>query len=454
MKNITLLFFIFISINCFAQFSKTHYIPPITAQNNLVGDHYLYISTPSTTSVNFRIIENGNGGAVITGTVSNTAPYVYRIGTGNTTQLFTPKTEIGTVQNKGYVIEAENLIYASVRVNSGLTFSGNYNHAGGLVSKGNSALGKVFRLGAMLNPLYDTSLLNFASILSTENNTAITISNIPDGTVLSNGIIISGPISITLNKNESYVLALENYPTSTSNSSKMIGALVVANKPVVVNSGSFGGSNNTILTGTSPMGTGRDVGFDQIVPLEKTGKTYIFVKGNGTDELERVILVSHSDNTEIFTNGNPIPVTTLTAGSYHVLNGNDFINGNLYVTTSENVFAYQCIGGTASPANQNLFFVPPLNCSTPNIVDNIPLIQAIGAVTYNGGLNIVTEANASVLINNLPISASAVPIIGPTAPSFVRYTVNNLSGNIAVTSSKQVYVSYFGTNGAATYGGY
>jgi hypothetical protein len=56
-------------------------------------------------------------------------------------------------------------------VNSGLAINGNYVHAGGLVSKGNSALGKVFRLGAMLNPLYDTSVLNFASILSTENNT-------------------------------------------------------------------------------------------------------------------------------------------------------------------------------------------------------------------------------------------------------------------------------------------
>jgi hypothetical protein len=55
-------------------------------------------------------------------------------------------------------------------VNSGLAINGNYVHAGGLVSKG-SALGKVFRLGAMLNPLYDTSVLNFASILSTENNT-------------------------------------------------------------------------------------------------------------------------------------------------------------------------------------------------------------------------------------------------------------------------------------------
>jgi hypothetical protein len=78
-------------------------------------------------------------------------------------------------------------------VNSGLAINGNYVHAGGLVSKGNSALGKVFRLGAMLNPLYDTSVLNFASILSTENNTTITISNIPDGTVLSDGTQLVGP---------------------------------------------------------------------------------------------------------------------------------------------------------------------------------------------------------------------------------------------------------------------
>jgi hypothetical protein len=36
----------------------------------------------------------------------------------------------------------------------------------------------------------------------------------------------------------------------------------------------------------------------------------------------------------------------------------------------------------------------------------------------------------------------------------VRYTVNGLSGNITIKSTRQVYVSYFGTNGAATYGGY
>ncbi|MBF4472843.1 T9SS type B sorting domain-containing protein, partial [Flavobacterium sp. HJJ] len=254
-----------------------------------------------------------------------------------------------------------------------------------------------------------------------------------------------------------YVLALQNYFDDglTSNSSKIIGALVQSDKPVVVNSGSFGGSNSKevrIQNGVS-LPVGRDVGFDQIVPLEKTGKEYIFVKGIGTNELERVLLIAHSDQTKIFLNGDTAtPIATLNSGEYTVLDGSQFIDGNMYITSTQNIFAYQSIGGSASPANQNLFFVPPINCSTPNTVDNIPQIQAIGNSTLMGVLNIVTEAGASVSLNNVPITDLPTAITGN--PNFVRYTVNSLSGNIAVKSTKQVYVSYFGTNGAATYGGY
>lgn len=420
------------------------------------ADHYLYISTPNTTNVNFKIIEIG--GAIITGVVNNNSPYIHTIGSGNTTQLFTPKSSTGIVKNKGYIIEADNLVYASVRGNAALN-NGNYNHAGGLVSKGNSALGKTFRLGAMLNPNVDGSLLNFTSILATENNTTLTISNMPIGTIFSDLTTYTAPIVVTLNKNESYVMALENYNGNNfpSNSSKMIGALVESSKPVVVNSGSFGGSN-------SANTSGRDVGYDQIVSYEKTGREYIFVKGVGTNELERVLLIANNPNTIIYLNGSTTPFATLAnAGDYVVVDGSQFSNGNLYVAASENVFAYQSIGGLAPgflpngnlnnpPANQNLFFVPPLNCATPSSVDNIPLIERIGNNTFEGGLNIVTETGALVKINGVTTTASPVSITGN--PNFVRYTINNLSGNIAVKSTKQVYVSYFGTNGAATYGGY
>ena len=451
MKKTVLFLFILFSANCFSQFSKTHYLPPITAQSNVVEDHYIYISTPSTKNVPFKIIENG--GNVIKGVVNNLSPFRYFIGTGDLTQLFTPKNSIGIVKNKGYVIEAEDLVYANIRVNAARTLNGAYNHAGGMVSKGNSALGKTFRLGAMLNPLFDTTLLNFASILATENGTKVTISNLPIGTILTDGTIINGPITVTLNKNESYVLALENNNTvsNPSNSAKIIGALVESDKAVAVNAGSFCGSNSTLVSGTgNPIG--RDVGFDQIVPIERTGTEYIFVKGNGTDEIERVLLIAHTDQTKIFLNGNTLPFATLNKGEYVAIDGTNFNNGSLYVTSSEKIFAYQSIAGTASPANQNMFFVPPLNCSTPNVVDNIPNIQEIGNTFYNGGLNIITETGATVLINNSPISASPQSITGNL--NFVRYTVSGLNGNIAVKSTKQVYVSYFATNGAATYGGY
>ncbi|CAN1509878.1 Gliding motility-associated, C-terminal domain [Flavobacteriaceae bacterium] len=453
--SLRFVFILLFTINGFAQFSKTHYIPPLISAPGLVEDQYLYISTPSIVNVNFKII--ANGGSVISGSVNKNTPYRFDIGAGNNTQLFTTNT--GIVTNKGYIIEAEDLIYVSARVNAGLNNNGGYNHAGGLVSKGNSALGTTFRLGAMLNPLFDTTLLNFATILSTENGTKITLSNLQNGTRLLDGTIVSGPINITLDKNESYILALQNYNDGSpfSNSSKIIGALVTSDRPVVVNSGSFGGSNSSELginpNGGSMIPIGRDVGFDQIVALEKTGKEYVFVKGIGTDELEKVILVAHVDNTQIFLNGsNGTPFKTLNQGEYVAIDGSQFINGNLYVTANEKIFAYQCIAGSNSPANQNMFFVPPINCSTPNTVDNIPLIEFIGNNNFNGILNIVTEAGATVLLNNNPISSSPTDITGN--PDFVRYTVNGLSGNIAVKSTKQVYVSYFGTNGAATYGGY
>jgi hypothetical protein len=223
-----------------------------------------------------------------------------------------------------------------------------------------------------------------------------------------------------------------------------------------VNSGSLAGSNSSILALNQNQvlaPTGRDVGFDQIVSYEKTGKEYIFVKGWGTDELERVLLIANMPQTDVYINGNSTPFTTLVnPGDYVAIDGSQFSNENLYVSTSENVFAYQSIGGSAFAANQNMFFVPPLNCATPNTVDNIPFIESIGTTTFNGGLNIVTETSANVLINGNPIGSFPIAITGNTG--FVRYTINSLFGNITIKSDKQVYVSYFGSNGAATYGGY
>jgi hypothetical protein len=88
----------FATITAFSQFSKTHFIPPLSCSNSIgAADQYLYISTPTTTNVNFVITSNV---FVASGTVSNNSP-PYSIGTGND-GLITPKTAIGVVTNKRF----------------------------------------------------------------------------------------------------------------------------------------------------------------------------------------------------------------------------------------------------------------------------------------------------------------------------------------------------------------
>ena len=143
-----ILFVLLFSLNCFSQFSKTHYIPPLSGSSSVTSEEqFLYISTPNVNPVNFRIIELG--GNTIVGTVSRNVPYVYNVGFGNDTQLHVDQSlASGVLNNKGYIVEADDLVYVSARVTAG-----NGNQAGQVVSKGLAALGLRFRVGAFTNTL-------------------------------------------------------------------------------------------------------------------------------------------------------------------------------------------------------------------------------------------------------------------------------------------------------------
>ena len=456
MKKITLLFLLF-ALNCFAQFSKTHYIPPITgASIQPIQNQFIYISSPSLTPVNFTI--NSIGGNTINGTVSRDQPYVYNIGFGANTSLFIPTTNLNTVfNNKGYIIEAEDQIYVAVR----FTASNENNQASGIVSKGLAGLGTQFRIGAFINTGlsgsgYTNNHLTFISILATENNTTVSFDDIKPGVqLIGNGGVGNTPPPLTLNRGESYVMAVTG-PTF-ANRDGLIGALVSSDKPIVVNCGSFAGTNGNVDNNL-------DLGIDQIVSAERTGTEYIFVRGFGDNLTERAIIVAHEDNSEISING--VFVQVLNAGEYLAINGSFYsAQGNMYVQSSKNVFAYQCVGG-AIQANQEMYFVPPLSCQTPKIIDNIPLVNLIGNLSYttNSGINIVTESGAVLdfIVNGVNYTLASLPaginVQGPFSipgnTNYVTYQLVGLTGNISVFSTKQLYLSYFGSNNAATYGGY
>ena len=84
----------------------------------------------------------------------------------------------------------------------------------------------------------------------------------------------------------------------------------------------------------------------------------------------------------------------------------------MYISTndqSKKIFAYQSLGrvytsGNARAANQGMFFVPPLSCSTRGNVDNIAKIDDVAGEEYTGAVTFITKKEAEIFINGQEIS--------------------------------------------------
>ncbi len=480
-KIVFVLVFFIISLSLTAQLSKIHYIPAITGET--VGDQWLYISTPSIGSINVTIKPiGGTRSDWITKAISNDDPWVYSVGSGNSTQLvkvFSTASN-STFTDAGFIVESSNLIYVSFRLNSSLSNSNQKFHAAAYVSKGSAALGTRFRTATFTNTP-GSGGENFISIFATEDNTKITIDDLPAGTVLEN-YTGSFPIEITLQKYGTYILGHNPlFANSDVIKQALIGALVISEdalgssdpKPVVVTCGSIGGS---LMNGEY---NNMDYGMDQITGIDRLGDEYVFVKGYALDEIEKVILIADRDGTEIYKDGNSTPYTTLNTGEHVIFEGTDYTNNhNIYIKTQDPSFklvAYQGIGydtgGTAGRANQGLVFVPPLSCSSRGNIDNIPYIDYIGNKKFEGGtLTILTEdgadlkiyKNGSLYADNsgtaglIPLSSLSNDVAGK--PGYKTYflisetsTISSgifLQGNIKITSDKELYLA------SATFGGF
>ncbi|MGA1227376.1 MAG: T9SS type B sorting domain-containing protein [Tamlana sp.] len=452
-KRVLFIITFFITFFGFSQLSKTHYIPPLTyadSNSSLPQDQYIYISTPSSQNVPFVITQLGQPiSSNIIGTVSNASPIIIAI-TGNDSgdnQLFIPSAQTSVVtSNRGYIIEAEAPVYVSIRMNGATSGA----QAGALVSKGLSALETTFRIGTFTSVNPQSNYLSFVSVMATEDNTQVSFSDLPTGLIIQN-YTGTTPVNVVLNEGESYVVAinvLDNGPLVNNLMDGLIGCLVTSDKPIVVNCGSANGSFHN--------GSARDYGIDQIAGISKVGREYIFVRGGGQNGWENVLIVAHTNNTSISINGTP-NVATINAGEYYLIEGSEYnpVTGNMYVATSEDVFAYQGIGGD-SEANQEMLFVPPLSCETRGNIDNIANIDFIGSTFYSGGVSIVTKVGASITINNLPLSSFSAT--GPNAvdgkSDYITYRVTGLSGNISVQGNDELYVAYFNQNGNATSGSF
>ena len=443
MKNLYILLTVFAFFTSNAQLSNKHWLPPLHSRDaTAISDQYIYMSTNET--VPFQVTATDGNGVPYAGspfTISAASPASFTVGTGQPTKMFLNLSDVNTVvSGKGVMLQGTKDFYVSFRMR-------HMAHAETIISKGKPGIGTNFRLGCTINEIVDNRKNFVSSVMATENNTTVTLSNYNTGVVFSSGTgnITDDTQTYTLNAGQCIVFS--GYSNVTANLDGIIGGLITSDKPVAVNTGNVLGGN------TNTQG---DITLDQIVSASQIGTDYIFIEGNGISTMENPLIVAHENNTDIFVNGSTAPIITLNAGQYYLVPNSFYqgtINSNIYVRASKPVFAYQLLGGGSSAATSGLNFIPPLSCFFQNSV-NIPNVNQIGSNTYTSDLMMLTYSNATISINGVAVPTSqAQTVLGNT--DWVSYRIANQSGNLAITSTGPLAVGVFGFQGtAAGFAGY
>ena len=438
-----ILFFIIFSTYSYSQLSDKHWIPPLHAREaSTIEDHYVYLSTAETTP--FQVTVTDGSGAIFPGspfTLSATNPIIINIGSGQNTKMFLGINEVNTIiSDKGLILEGDKDFYVSFRMRHA-------SHSETLISKGRPGIGTSFRLGCMINEPNDPRKSFVASVMATEDNTTITLSDYDTNVIFESatGQITADSQTFTLNAGQSVIFT--GYSDQGNNLDGIIGALVTSDKPVAVNTGNaLGGIDNNRA----------DFTLDQIVSASQIGTEYIFIEGNGLASMELPLIVAHENNTEIFVNGGTTSIATIDAGDYFLVPNSFYqgtINRNIFVRTTKPVFAYQLLGGGSDTATSGLNFIPPLSCFFQNSV-NIPNVNEIGGDTYQADLMVLTYSTATLTVNGITIpTTQAQTVLGNS--DWVTYRVSNITGNANVNSTGPLAVGVFGYQGNISgYAGY
>ena len=194
----------------------------------------------------------------------------------------------------------------------------------------------------------------------------------------------------------------------------------------------------------------------------------MFVRGNGINgnpSLDRIgtefpIIVATADGTEVFAGG--VSQGIINNGDYLIIDGSkytsDSAGASMYVTTSKDAYAYQCLQG-AEPTNNNtkiqtigMNFIAPVNCLLPDLMDEISDIDRIAGTNSNvSAITIIASriTDPSNIIVNQTVGTTTTQITLP-APIFPLGTsdwqtfyVDGLEGEIDIQSTGNIAVGTF-----------
>lgn len=438
--------------NAYCQYDTTHYFPPFYARSSSsldLGQSYMYLSTNDTTSFDVTV-KKSDGTIVQVATISKNQPAQIYLGAQYNTHGILDSTGLNQIiTDEALIAKANKHFFANIRHISGT-------QGMSITSKGAWAKGTRFRSGHLYTTqsasVDDSLKSHMISVMALHDNTTITFSDFKNG-VIFHGTSVTGntsdDISITLNENESYIIATHmDEPFATGNDTLVNGVLITSNNPIVVNTGSWCGGSNNILNKPS-----RDIGMDQIVPVSLIGTQHIVSKRFSIEEeqCERVIIVADEDNTFVSFNGFGGSVQSLSAGEFFVAPPSFYdANDIMFIESSKPVYVYQSTNGSNTVAHaQGLNFIPSLNCDGISEVV-IPFLDCFGNEPAN--IDIIAKLGSSVMLNGVQITSNPFPVTGN--PNYVVYKLSNIAGHAHISSSEDIKVAILANKtdrGAAGY---
>jgi len=446
MKKFLLIFCSFFYLIFNAQLDTEHWFAPMSA-SSLQGtpECYLYLSTNETVPFPIQIFNNN----VVFSTVQVSKGNPVQVTVPNSFMIASTLSNLFTQRNMGLHVKGNKKFFANFRFAVP-------NQAEIITSKGLAGIGKNFFVGVAPNTTAKPYVNSTIGVVATEDNTTVTLSGYNPGVVFSDGI--SAPSrTFTLNRGKSYIIEAQS-DLSGNNLAGLVGAKITANKPISVTNGNF----NSIYT--TQNNSNVDVLMDQAVPVERLGKNFVMVKGNGPtgSGMEAALVIATENNTKLTVNGNLLGTVTLNAGQYYIVQGINYINQgnnhyNMSISANNNVYVYQLLAGTSGStvyATGGMNFIPPLSCFLPKEINEIGFINKIGSDSFDTKLNIITQTGANVTFNGSAIGSVSGPYPVTGNPGWVTYSLQGVTGNVTVNSTLPVTAGIAAGNGAVGYGGY
>lgn len=403
-RKLILLFTSLILLNIFllkGQVDTLHYLPPLyfNGSSNSHFEHlYLVLSTYETSpfTVTVRTQDNSYYRQL---NISQSSPDTIYLGLRFAAPAMVGPTDRNqAINDEGLIVSGPKPFFVNISERC-------HNHAEVITSKGTVGLGKEFYTGHLLSTYENNTSNNklrshFISFMASENNTYVTISN-PRFTFDDQ---ISNTFTVALQKGQSYTLSADflkngskTYNNTTIN--YINGTHLTSNKPIAVTTGTW--------TGGADNGSKRDVGIDQIVPIEIIGEEYVIVRGFGKDHMENVIVIATEDNTNLYINGSSTSDFNISTKGYYEIIPESYYsaNNNMYIQSDKPVYVYQSLAGSNNDATSGMVFQPRVTCNASKQVQ-ISFANDNNVLAANPTVTLVTQSGSVVKINGTTINGA------------------------------------------------